>query len=29
MMKAGHENVYALEGGWAAWKKMGYPTQNK
>ncbi len=25
----GYRNVYALKGGWAAWKKAGYPIEKK
>jgi rhodanese-related sulfurtransferase len=29
MIGAGFEEVYALEGGWKAWKKAGYPKERK
>jgi len=25
----GYPKVYALKGGWAAWKKAGYPVEPK
>jgi 3-mercaptopyruvate sulfurtransferase SseA len=29
MMDAGFEDVHALNGGWKAWVKAGYPVQPK
>ncbi|MBW2436304.1 MAG: hypothetical protein JRF29_03430 [Deltaproteobacteria bacterium] len=28
-MKKGYANVFALKGGWYAWKKAGYPVEKK
>jgi rhodanese-related sulfurtransferase len=28
-IKNGYPNVYALKGGWHAWKKAGYPVEKK
>ena len=28
-IKKGYPNVYALKGGWYAWKKAGYPVEKK
>jgi len=28
-MAMGYEKVFALKGGWAAWKKAGYPVETK
>ena len=24
-----YDNVYALKGGWQAWRKAGYPVEDK
>jgi len=28
-MEKGYTKVFALKGGWAAWKKAGYPVETK
>jgi rhodanese-related sulfurtransferase len=28
-MDLGFDNVYALKGGWKAWKEAGYPVEPK
>jgi len=28
-MELGFEDVFALKGGWKAWKNAGYPTEAK
>jgi 3-mercaptopyruvate sulfurtransferase SseA len=29
LMAMGYPKVYALKGGWDAWKKAGYPVEPK
>jgi 3-mercaptopyruvate sulfurtransferase SseA len=29
MAESGYPRVFALQGGWDAWKKSGYPTEAK
>jgi len=28
-MAMGYPKVFALKGGWASWKKAGYPVETK
>jgi len=28
-LQKGYKNVYALQGGWGAWMKAGYPLEDK